>query len=87
MEMTVYNPQKGRLETIDVDITEQNTTWFDNCRKESNIYTITDFEGGLLIKTYGYGCPTWIYDISRVDIGYNQKNAKTILREIRAFHK
>jgi len=30
MEMTVYNPQKGRLETIDAVLTEQNTTWFEN---------------------------------------------------------
>ncbi len=31
MEMRVYNPQKGRLETIGAVITDENTTWFDNC--------------------------------------------------------
>jgi len=30
MEETVYNPQKGRLENIQVEYTEENTTWFDN---------------------------------------------------------
>ncbi len=30
MEMRVYNPQKGRLETIGAVITDENTTWFDN---------------------------------------------------------
>jgi hypothetical protein len=31
MPITVYNPQKGRLETMDVDFTKDNTTWFINC--------------------------------------------------------
>jgi len=87
MEMTVYNPQKGRLQTIDVVLTEQNTTWYENCVHEHNIYMITDFEGGLLIKEYGFSCPIWIYDVSRADIGYNQKNAKRLLKEIKAFYK
>lgn len=37
MEMTVCNPQKGRLETIDAEITEKNTTWFDNCMDNEDI--------------------------------------------------
>ena len=28
MEITAYNPQKGRLETLEVEQTEENTTWF-----------------------------------------------------------
>jgi len=28
MEITVYNPQKGRLETIEIEFTDENTTWF-----------------------------------------------------------
>lgn len=87
MEMTVYNPHKGRRETIDAVLTDQNTTRFDNCRTESDIYSITDFEGGLLIKKYGYSCPTWIYDISRADVGYNQKRAKRKLKQIEALYK
>lgn len=47
MEITVYNPQKGRLETLEVDLTAENTTWFNNVHAVS---TITDFDGGLLIK-------------------------------------
>jgi hypothetical protein len=27
MEQTVYNPQKGRLETINVDFTDENTLY------------------------------------------------------------
>jgi hypothetical protein len=81
MEMTVYNPQKGRLETIDAQITDENTTWFENCWQESDIYTITDFKGCLLIKEFGYGCPTLVYDVTRASIGYKQKKAKRVLKE------
>lgn len=28
MECTVYNPQKGRLETLEVEFTQENATWF-----------------------------------------------------------
>jgi hypothetical protein len=31
MKLTVYNPQKGRLETIDLVVSETNTTKFDTC--------------------------------------------------------
>jgi hypothetical protein len=84
MEMTVYNPQKGRRETIDADLTDENTTWFDHCKTQSDIYTITDFQGGLLIKVYGYSCPIWVYGSSRADLGYNPKRAKRVLKEIEA---
>jgi len=30
MRLTAYNPQKGRLETIDVEFTDMNTTWFED---------------------------------------------------------
>lgn len=78
MEMTVCNPQKGRLETIDAEITEKNTTWFDNCMDNEDIYMITDFKGGLIIKEFGYTYPSWIYDVTRAEIGYDQKKAKEI---------
>ena len=78
MEMRVYNPQKGRLERIDAEFTEKNTTWFDCCTDNEDIYMITDFEGGLLIKECGYTYPTWIYDVTRAEIGYDQKKAKEI---------
>ena len=78
MEMAVYNPQKSRLETIDAEFTGKNTTWFDCCTDNEDIYMITDFEGGLLIKECGYTYPTWIYDVTRAEIGYDQKKAKEI---------
>ena len=87
MEMTVYNPQKGRLETIDAVLTDENTTWFKNCASASDIYTITDFGGGLLIKGCGDGYPTWIYDISRADVGYKQGVAKRKAKEIEALYR
>ena len=87
MNMTVYNPQKGRLQTIDAVLTEKNTTWFENCLHDHDIYTITDFAGGLLIKEYGYRRPTWIYDISRADVGYNQQKARRKLKAIEALYK
>jgi len=84
MQMTVYNPQKGRRETIDTVFTDENTTWFDNCTRQSDIYMITDFQGGLLIKKYGFSCPIWIYDISRADVRYSQKRTKRVLKQIQA---
>ncbi len=80
MEITVYNPQKGRLETIAVEFTKDNTTWFKSYRNSSDIARITDFEGGLLINEFDYTHPVWIYDTSRAEIGYSQKRAKQLLR-------
>ena len=33
MDQTVYNPHKGRLETIDLTFTDKNTTWFGDAEK------------------------------------------------------
>ena len=87
--MTVYNSQKGRLETIDAVFTDENTTWFENCVNEHDIRMITDFEGGLLIKEYGYGYPTLIYDVSRANVGYDKRKAKKEAKEkeIKAWYK
>lgn len=81
MQITVYNPQKGRLETIDVEYNKNNTTWFIRYRQNDDIYSITDFQGGILIKDFDYTSPFWIYDVSRADIGYSQKKAKQLMRE------
>ena len=78
MEETAYNPQKGRLETIQVEYTEENTTWFDDYTNNQDIYRITDFDGGLLIKEYDYSYPVWVYDVSRSEINYDQNKAKEI---------
>lgn len=76
MGMIVYNPQKGRLETIDAEITDENTTWFKNYRKDQDIYMITDYKGGVIIKELGAAYPIWIYDVARSEIGHSQKKAK-----------
>ncbi|MDD5170833.1 MAG: hypothetical protein PHN75_18605 [Syntrophales bacterium] len=80
MKITVRNPQKGRLETIDIEFTENNTTWFNEYRTTRDIRMITDFDGGLLISEFDYTYPLWIYDVSRVDIGYDRKKAKHLRR-------
>jgi hypothetical protein len=78
MEVSVYNPQKGRLETIDVEFAQENTTWFDNWGDSEDIYMITDFEGGILIRECNYTYPVLVYDVTRAEIGYDQKKAKEI---------
>lgn len=75
MEITVYNPHKGRCETIDVEFTADNTTWFNNCTGAGEIYMITDFEGDLLVREFGHTYPFRIYDTSRTDIAYEQTKA------------
>jgi hypothetical protein len=30
-EITIYNTEKSRLETINLEFTDKNTTWFDDC--------------------------------------------------------
>lgn len=83
MKMTVCNPQKGRLETIDIQFNENNTTWFNECRTARDIRMITDLDGGLLISEFDYAYPIWIYDVSRADIEHDQKKA----RQLRSRHK
>jgi hypothetical protein len=48
MDRTVYSPQKGRLETISVELTADDTTWFDDYEKTSDIAMLTDWDGDLL---------------------------------------
>jgi hypothetical protein len=81
MELLVYNPQKGRLETIKVEITEENTTWFKDTEKGGDIATITDVDGCLLVSTHSYDYPVLVYDLSRADIGHSKKKARKIMRE------
>jgi hypothetical protein len=75
MEQTVYNPQKCRLETINIDVTDENTTWFDDHEKMEAIYTITDFEGGIITGGYNYDYPILVNDVSRSDINDDIKKA------------
>jgi len=71
MGQTVCNPQKGRLETINFELTKENTTWFDDIQGNEEIYWVADFQGGLIIKGLNYEYPVYIYDISRADVGYD----------------
>lgn len=79
MECTVYNPQKGRLETLDVEFSEDNTTHFTS-RGNGSVTMIIDWDGGLLIKS-GFDHPVYVYDVSRADIGYSQKKARELKRQ------
>jgi hypothetical protein len=79
MECIVYNPQKGSLETLEVEITSENTTRFSS-RGNGSVTMITDWDGGMLIKS-GFNYPIWVYEVSRADIGYSQKKAKELIRQ------
>ena len=68
MKMTVCNIAKSRLETIDIDITKDNTTWFEDSAENRGIRTLTDFKGSLLISEYNYDYPVLIYNAARKDI-------------------
>lgn len=80
MKMTVCNPQKGRLETIDIEFNENNSTGFNHYRTVRDIRMSTDLDGGLLISEFDYTYPIWVYDVSRADIGYDQKKARQLRR-------
>jgi len=80
VEMTSYNPHKGRLETIDAVLTDENTTWFENCADDHDVSMIVDFEGDILISEFRYSYPIRIYSVSRADIGYDQRKAKELKR-------
>ncbi len=78
MGITVCNPQKGRLETIEALFTDENTTWFDTATENRDIHMITDWKEGLLISELNYTYPFLIYDVSRDDIGYDPIRARAI---------
>lgn len=78
MEQTVYNPQKGRLKTIDITFTDNNTTWFDEGDDTDDISLIADFEDGLVIADNSYSYPILIYDMSRSDINHDSQKAKEL---------
>lgn len=78
MKTTVYNPQKSRLETIDIEFNENNTTWFNQHNSSHDIRMITDLDGGLLISEFDYTYPIWIYDASRAGIGHDQKKTREL---------
>jgi len=78
MEISICSSLKSRVETIDIEFTNGNTTWFDNCENDNDINMITDFNGGILIKEFGYSYPIWIDGESRASIAYDQQKAKKL---------
>jgi len=80
MQKAVYNPQKSRLETIDITFTDKNTTWFDAPDNNTGVSLIADFEGGLLIAGSNYSYPVLIYDVSRSDINHDRQKAEELKR-------
>jgi hypothetical protein len=78
MHKTIYNPQKGRLETIDITFTDNNTTWFDDADDDRSVSLIADFEGGLVIAQNNYSYPVLIYDVSRSDINHERQKAEKL---------
>lgn len=82
METVVFNPQKMRLETIKIRFTAANTTWFDSCQNR-DIYSITDYAGGLVITECNYNYPVWLYGVSRASIGYSRSRAFKLLKSCR----
>jgi len=80
MQKAVYNPQKTRLETIDITFTDKNTTWFDTPDNNTGVSLIADFEGGLLIAGSNYSYPVLIYDVSRSDINHDRQKAEELKR-------
>jgi len=82
MEITVCNPQKGRLETIKAEFTEDTTTWFDGTGCPESVGMITDVDGDLLITRQGSGYyPVLIYDITRQDIDHSRKKAGKLFNQ------
>jgi hypothetical protein len=80
MRKTIYNPQKGRLETIEVTFTDKNTTWFDDPDGNTDVAMIADVEGGLLIAENNYNYPVLIYDVARSDISHDRQKAAALNR-------
>jgi len=81
MECTVYNPQKGRLETLDVELSAENTTRFTS-RGNGSVTMIADWDGGLLLQS-GRDYPFYMYYLSREDIGYSQRKARELMNQYR----
>ena len=62
MEITVWNSAKSRLETIDIEFTDDDTTWFEESEEGKSVQTLTDIDDRLLIKEHGYNYPVLFPD-------------------------
>jgi hypothetical protein len=81
MDVIVYNPQKGRLETIKAHFTEETTTWFDGTGNPESVRMITDLNGNLLVTRDGRDYPVIIYDVTRKSINYSRKKAGKLCQQ------
>jgi hypothetical protein len=81
MDVIVYNPQKGRLETIKAHFTEETTTWFESTGRPENVSMITDLDGNLLITRDGRDYPVIIYAATRKSINYSRKKAGKLFKQ------
>ena len=82
METVIYNTLKSRLETIRIEFTEQNTTWFaqnEEADETDTIMAITDYQGCLLISQNNYHRPMLV-DSTRAEMGYDREKAKEIIK-------
>jgi hypothetical protein len=79
MQKTVYNSQKGRLETIDIAFTDENTKWFDDIGNSADVSKIADFDDGLVISDSGYSYPVCMsiqhseHPLSARQTGYHRR--------------
>ncbi len=75
MGITIWNSAKSRLETMDIEFTNKNTTWFDDEDENPVVYMLTDVDDGLLISEHSYDYPVFIIDKARQDVNYNAQKA------------
>ncbi len=87
MTMTVYNSSKQRLETVDVGLTNENTTWFDDATNAQDVHTITDLDGGLLIAQLSHNYPIRFDGVSRADINYSERGAKNLTNSLKSSNR
>ena len=81
MEITAYNSAKGRLMTVRVQYTSENTTWFEEVPGTEWIYSITDTNGGLLIREPEYRTPLLVRELSWSSINHDQHNARKLIMQ------
>ena len=82
MKVTVVNPQKVMPETIDVEYTDENTTWFYDYKSEKDVHRITDINGCLLIKRASYDYPVLIPGKTRADVNNSSSKARKLLEDL-----
>jgi len=75
MGITIWNSAKSRLDTMDIEFTDKNTTWFDDEDENSVVHMLTDVDGGLLISELSYDYPVFIIDKTRQDVNYSAQKA------------